>query len=82
MRVKIRSHRRMLRLAGGHKAAHVRHQRNQGHLAHIGALARHVGAGDDHACRLSSCPDRVSLGTKAASVHASRSTTGMAPIHE
>ena len=34
-------------LARGHEAADMRQERNQCHLAHIGALARHVGAGDD-----------------------------------
>ncbi len=34
------------RLGSRHKAAHLRHQRDQGHLAQEGALARHIGAGD------------------------------------
>ena len=32
---------------GRDKGAHLRHEHNQGHLAHIGGFARHVGACDD-----------------------------------
>ena len=35
------------RAAGGHIAAHAGQQHDQGHLAHIGAFAAHIGAGDD-----------------------------------
>ena len=32
---------------GGDEAAHLRHEHDEGHLTHIGGLARHVGSGDD-----------------------------------
>ena len=34
-------------LLGGDEGTHVGHQDDQGHLAHVGAFACHVGAGDD-----------------------------------
>ena len=36
-----------LRRVGGHKGAHLRQQHNQRGLAQVGALAAHVGSGDD-----------------------------------
>ena len=33
--------------AGGDIAAHLGHEHNEGHLAHVGGFACHVGAGDD-----------------------------------
>ena len=35
------------RIGGRDKAADLRHDDNQGNLAHIGRFARHIGAGDD-----------------------------------
>ena len=35
--------------AGGDEGAHLGHEDDEGHLAHIGGLARHIGAGDDGA---------------------------------
>ena len=37
-----------IRRSGGHETAHVGHQRDQRHLAHVGGFAGHVRAGDDH----------------------------------
>ena len=37
------------RLSAGDEAAHLGHEDDEGHLAHIGGFARHVGAGDDGA---------------------------------
>ena len=37
-----------VRRGRGHKAANMRHQRDQRHLAHVGGLARHIRPGDDH----------------------------------
>ena len=59
-------------LAGGHEAADLRHQRQQRHLADVGALARHVRAGDqqDRIRRVDGFAigsnQRVSLGTNVA----------------
>ena len=46
-RVKMRSARPISALLRGHVAADLRHEREQRHLADVGALARHVRAGDD-----------------------------------
>ena len=47
MRVKIRSTTPMWADRAGTKGAHLGHEDHKGHLAHVGGLARHVGAGDD-----------------------------------
>ena len=39
---------RHIRALRGHEGADVGHQHDQRHLTHVGRLARHVGAGDDH----------------------------------
>ena len=47
----------------GDKAAHLRHERDQGNLSDVRALAGHVRAGDDQDLP-SPSPATVSLGTK------------------
>ena len=42
-----RIHNADMALRRGHKAADLRHQRNEGVLAHVGRFTGHVGAGDD-----------------------------------
>ena len=32
---------------GGHEGPHLGHQRDEGHLPHVGGFSRHVGPGDD-----------------------------------
>ena len=37
-----------IRRGGGHKAAHVGHEHDQGYLTHIGGFTRHIRPGDNH----------------------------------
>ncbi len=47
MRVNTRSTTPMMGGAGRDEGAHLGHEDDEGHLAHIGGLAGHIGAGDD-----------------------------------
>ena len=62
-RVKMASTTPMRRAGSRHEAADLRHQRDEGILAHVGGFAGHIGAGDDAASGCSSSSSSVSLGT-------------------
>ena len=51
--------------AGRHKGSDLRHQRDKGHLPHIGRFAGHVGAGDDADGKLAAVEQAV-IGDKQA----------------